>query len=610
MPDPLTIELPGLDPAELSGRAPREGQLGRAVTPDQIVTVAERTLAAASDPLFATVEGLVGLDGRARRRRTPFALRALLLAIEDGRLGGHQDLRFPLPLAPDQDLDTDSYRYRGFHQESAVATYHCRSANSSRWDVHHLWHAVQGFVWYPDLPRGTIYASARLNEAACETHWFYLEGMLSPRCAEHQRFDPSRQTHWPDCRHCDSATARAGAAEAADLARGALRFWDSEAASIDLFLLTHRVAPNPLSGSIENWLEAWRYLRHHERRIRSRPFTRWVEGFLAPGRDYDTTHAGLRDRIAARLLRLLTGPIAVDVERARLAQVRRVLQDVAQRLLQAAHVGLVPESAVAPVHEATSGLTPETDLPHARQLAWRALLAVAGDARSEPALALGYDLRPVLGDPPPGSRSGVARRLAEDGLTFLALDGTLAAALPATTRAAGAALGEQALARAVVGTPDFRAGVRGLEDLALEALASEPALADLARFEALQRAEDPGDRGLREDLFAVDLDPARIDPGTLVRLNPSLIEHIFDHDVVAALGGGAAQKTPTHVWAGTHLGRPLCAGCDDLAPIAAALKRPRPLGEITGAGGALAGRSELALDLLRRGLLVAVAPPR
>jgi len=76
-------------------------------------------------------------------------VRALLLALEGGALGAHEDLRHALPLAPDQDLGTDSFRYRGFYQDAPVATFHARSTNPSRWDVHHLWHGVQGFVWTP-----------------------------------------------------------------------------------------------------------------------------------------------------------------------------------------------------------------------------------------------------------------------------------------------------------------------------------------------------------------------------------------------------------------------------------------------------------------------------
>ena len=112
------LELPG-SPSYLEME--RDGQPDGKPASEAVLKLAEATLPFIENGFLEALQRVVGLAGRQLPRRTPFALRALLLAFEEGRFVCHEDLRAELPLAPDQDPGRVGIKYRSFYQEAPVA---------------------------------------------------------------------------------------------------------------------------------------------------------------------------------------------------------------------------------------------------------------------------------------------------------------------------------------------------------------------------------------------------------------------------------------------------------------------------------------------------------
>src|SRR5436190_14399210 len=124
MSDPERIELPGrAGVPSLEDVAAAKGELAKLVPVAAAVEVAASTLeAAATTGIGEALRALAGLEGRERPRRSPLALRALAMALEEGHLSSHEDLREPIPLGPDQVREALPHRFETFHQEAVVAS--------------------------------------------------------------------------------------------------------------------------------------------------------------------------------------------------------------------------------------------------------------------------------------------------------------------------------------------------------------------------------------------------------------------------------------------------------------------------------------------------------
>jgi hypothetical protein len=454
---------------------------------------------------------------------SPFALRAVALAVESGARAVHLELRarpdWPEALGVASEVRDPEHgvwdrgvlksgKYQGFLADEAFATYD--PSHVSKWGPHELLHRAAGCFHVPGASRWEHYVGARLNELVPVVTWYgpeqamrLDEGAFDRVAAGRSPRAPLEEAHW---RSEDEAALRARAARSASILRAGLDHFERELAAIDRELV-HGRRVRVVHPLLDASSDATAYVVGHFDRLCSPA----VEAVLAVLPDAFVTRdvGAYRDRIEALFDRLLFAPITVDFARAEAQASMRGLWDVLHRV---AHLGEGMDGELEPFLDEARRELASGEVVDVR--GWRDRLT-EGLADEEAALVR-------------------ADGWSEPALAQLA-DG-LASAVPCTA----ALLGDEGL--------EALASAEALWDRAPLAarverwLTSDDAVRELCRFE---RALVDAGRDDQVERLAVPIDelPEHLDEGRVVR-NEGFAIHAFEHAVVDAHASIAAGEEP------------------------------------------------------------------
>lgn len=305
---------------------------------------------------IASLEELLPATIARELTASPYALRAGLLGLERGCTMSFHERRVRLPIArahrPDvafwqhgesltvwQEGVLQEPKYYSFFIDGPVFAYNPNYRG--KWRSHELLHGAVGFFWSPHMTRFEAYLAARLAELLPVVHWYGLDEILRPRCAEHAHLEDPPLLECSRCEEVASGLFEKGNGEvdAALLAR-AQRHYEAALHHFELEWeactreLHHRTVTPALYKNLNASSDALGYVRAHwPRMTRGESFGRWIEAFMCEGRD----HVADLERYMARVLdvgaRLFGGTITLDVRSAREAQHRAALQDLGYRAL-------------------------------------------------------------------------------------------------------------------------------------------------------------------------------------------------------------------------------------------------------------------------------------
>ena len=472
---------------------------------------------------------------------TPAAARAGLLALRIGRAFSHHELRVRLPMPPDlepevavwgggtvptwQDGVLAEPKYFSFFQDDPHSPFNPN--HRAKWRSHELLHGVAGWCWHPALTRFEACVGARLGELVPIIHWYGLDELFRPHCPRHRGQPPGREL----CRACEEAGQRpfwevdrpALREEALATARRTQEHLATEWAACLAELETGRPVACPRPG-LDSKSDAEGYLLGHWNRLTAWSFGAWVERFCVPGVDHEVDPIALAARAARTCHALVSGPIAIDLERTRRLRARRALQDLGYRaLLVLEHAG------EGPVEDA---LLPEID---ALAEAASALEAPGDPARAVAAMQRLLAAVDRVADRIPGELAAAVGAL---GMRFMLAEAQVDAGLDQLLEGLGDAL------------PDSWAAMRDPEDTAWRFATSsafdrpgslgarfaawwteeEGADADLVSLEALVR--DLPRRDDEAELFAVVPDAPVLPGQGVCRLNHTLRRAWLAEDVL------------------------------------------------------------------------------
>ena len=293
---------------------------------------------------------------------TPLTARSTVLAAEHGRAFYHHELRrriaMPSGLEPEvsvweggtvpawSDGVLAEPKYFSFFQDAPIPAYNPN--HRRKWRAHELLHGASRFFWHPQMTRFEFYVSARLNELLPVVHWYHLDEVFRPRCAEHE----DTVLHRDHCLDCQKAAVpywestapdeqrRVDAAEAL-VDRGWNHFeeeWEAITAEIETGRRVETPRPRLDASS-----DAVGYMRAHWNRVTAWSFGRWVETFLKDGVDYFSSLEALRHNVGDATHRLVGGTLEVSTEEYLARRTRSQLQDLGYRVLLALE-WLDPES--------------------------------------------------------------------------------------------------------------------------------------------------------------------------------------------------------------------------------------------------------------------------
>jgi len=279
---------------------------------------------------------------------TPDSTRAALLGAQVGRGFFAHELRHRIPmpagLEPEVDVWDDGTipiwragiltepKYFSFFQDSPHAAYNPNYRH--QWRAHELLHGAVGFFFREDMTRFEFYLASRLNELLPVVHWYGLDEAFRHRCDAHQDETYIREY----CGECERLAFEPLAKTPATVERAA-RFielakthFETELALCKQELESGRPHGNPIAH-IDASSDSMGYLHGHWPRCTAWSFGYWVERFLAPQVDYETTCLGLLEKVSRTFDQLLSGNITVDEKAAKRLHARRRLQDLAYRTL-------------------------------------------------------------------------------------------------------------------------------------------------------------------------------------------------------------------------------------------------------------------------------------
>ncbi len=302
-------------------------------------------------------------------RATPLSVRAAMLGMRRGRAFFHHERRVRLEMPDDAAPEVDVWefgrrttpvwehgvlrepKYFSFFQDAPLPSYNPN--HRSKWRAHELLHGAVGFYWSPTMGRFDAYVAARLAELLPVVHWYGFDEIHRPRCARHRhRAGLPEQT----CPVCEQAMTDAAYwtrerdphdAHAIAWASQGLEHFRREWRACLTEIAARRPVPSRVRADLDASSDAMGYLRGHWPRITRPSFAAWVERFCVEGRDYAASLPDMMHRVGVTCVDLLSGDLTVSSIQYTAARRRRVLQDIAYRLLLAAERGDALEEVVA-----------------------------------------------------------------------------------------------------------------------------------------------------------------------------------------------------------------------------------------------------------------------
>ena len=519
------IGLRVLDALEISGSTPAArraalASLSDAALADRLVALARSLRDAGDHAAIARAASLPLGEVLA----SPFALRAVALAVEAGARTVHLELRARVPWpdalgVPEEVRDPEhgvwdrgvlrSGKYQGFLADEAFAIYD--PSHVSKWGPHELVHRAAGFFAREGASRFEHYLGARLNELVPVVLFYGPEQVMR---LDEGPFDraaagraPSASVDRARWLHDGEAALRERALASVPILREGLAHFERELRAIDEELATGRRvrAPHP---SLDASSDATAYVVGHYDRLRA------IEPVLSALPDEIACRdvRAYRERVEHLFDRLLFSPIALDLERAAARASGRRVWDVLHR---AAHLGAEIAAELAPLASEARALV---------ERAWEGEAAPVERFRARVAAKLdGDETRIVLADGFEPALDVLGEGLASVvPCTFALLDD----GAPARFAASEAIWNRAPLAARVE---------RWLED---------PALREMARFEGAV-ASAARDDGIERLCVPVGEVPEDLD-GLVVR-SASFVRASFEHAVVethAAFAAGEAIERP------------------------------------------------------------------
>lgn len=281
---------------------------------------------------------------------TALSTRAAALGLRTGRGFVHHDLRVRLPMPEGLEPEVAVWdggtvpewregvlaepKYFSFFQEAPLPIFNPNYRG--KWRPHELLHGAVGSFWHPEMTRFEFYVGARLAEVLPVVHWYAWDEVFRRRCPEHERGGATR-AHCPSCEAARGAfwehdTGHEDIAAAQHWIERGLAHLAEELEACGKELETGRVAARPRPG-LDSASDAQGYLRSHWNRCTAWSFGSWVEMFLEPGEDYQTTNTDLLGRVEGVALQLLGPAVCVDAETFARRFRRRALQDLGYRVL-------------------------------------------------------------------------------------------------------------------------------------------------------------------------------------------------------------------------------------------------------------------------------------
>lgn len=289
---------------------------------------------------------------RAELMASPIAQRLGHIGAATGLDFVHHELRveprFPLDLGPELTVSDAGHNHpvwdAGHLQQPKyfsgfLESPRCRYVPGHRieWRTHEVAHRLAGFFWRADMSRFEFYVGARVSELFPVVHWYGLDDVGRPRCAEHVDEPATRRF----CAACEAQALRriTGDAAAPSLARAvtsaefALSHWRRECGAIERELETGRMHSTPF-GHLDGASDAVGYLRGHWNRVTSWSFGAWVERFGGPsGVIGHAVCVGAQLEHVSSVFRGALGPVPeLDRAAAERSQKRRRLADLGYRV--------------------------------------------------------------------------------------------------------------------------------------------------------------------------------------------------------------------------------------------------------------------------------------
>lgn len=278
---------------------------------------------------------------------SPFAIRAIAMAVAVGGATVHHELRVQVPwpdaLQGDASIATDPHgywdagtllvgKYRAFAQDEAFARFNPN--HMSKWGPHELMHRACGFFWRSDATRWEHYLGARLNELLPVVVWYGLDevarldrdGFERKREAAQRGASLDRALWLTESEAELEERLRVGVKHL----REGLAHFDREMAAIDQELVEGRpvVAPHPFLDSSS---DATAYVVGHFARLSSPGVSSFMGNVLREGEDYTTSIRSYRAQIAETFDSLLADELEFDSVRSGKRRAARNLWDLAHR---------------------------------------------------------------------------------------------------------------------------------------------------------------------------------------------------------------------------------------------------------------------------------------
>lgn len=316
--------------------------LGAALTPGAVDPTADAALQRVLSSLGAPLCGLA---------TTPMSSRVGWLGAAAGVRYAHHELRQVPPLPDDARPDPavwgegaaspgwvdgvlEAPKYFSFFLEEPMAP--LNPNHRIQWRAHELLHRLVGFGWHPGITPFEAYVCARLAELLPVVHWYHLDELGRRHCPAHR----GAQLYDRHCEACEAAVSQPWwrAPEAPDVEalgaglRRARGHFDEEMRAC-LCELEHGrrvVVPRPRLDAAS---DAEGYLRGHWPRVTAWSFGAWVELFLRPDVDVQTSASALARRVCAVASAVLGGAAVHDPVKAEARRLRRTLQDLGYRAL-------------------------------------------------------------------------------------------------------------------------------------------------------------------------------------------------------------------------------------------------------------------------------------
>lgn len=303
------------------------------------MATALRTIDSANAERLAAVAGLPVGEVLA----SPFALRAVALAVEQGAGAMHHDSRAMLQwhetMLADESVVSEQHgtweagvlhagKYEAFLQDEPLSTFNPNYM--SKWGPHELLHRACRYFWRDGMTRWELYLGARLNELVPVVDWYGPDevlrldrvGFVRARDAASPRAGLDRAQWLSQSPDALEQSAR----ETCPFLIDGLEHFAAEWEAIDQEI-AHGVRVPVAHEVLNASSDATAYVVGHFVRLTSEPFT-WVQNNLMRFIGvFDSTIASYRDHIESCFDRLLFGDLRLDLSLCEARQTGRLVQD-------------------------------------------------------------------------------------------------------------------------------------------------------------------------------------------------------------------------------------------------------------------------------------------